>query len=120
MVQDLNAHELMKVSISLEEWNIFERRWVVFQTGSGIADVSASAQLFQCATDSLGDALLKVDPGITGCPLTKVLAKMKALAVILLLWVLLDQNCLISNKKGMIHFENLLHVHVEKAKLVVL
>ena len=47
--------------VSLEEWNIFVRRWNVFRIGSGIDDSSAAPQLFQCATSTLGDALLKND-----------------------------------------------------------
>ena len=74
--------------ISLES-NIFQRRW----TDSGIDDMSAAAQLFQCSTDNLGDSLLKVDPEITSHPVTEVLAKMKALAVIQLPLVFCNQNC---------------------------
>ena len=47
--------------ITLEEWNMFRRRWEVFADGSGILvngayDPTAAHQLFQCADDSLGDA----------------------------------------------------------------
>ena len=61
---------------------MFERRWNVFQSGSGIDGNSAAPQLFQCANETLGDALLKVDPDITDKSMEIVLATMKALAVI--------------------------------------
>ena len=76
--------ERPKVSsgIALEDWNIFHRRWMVFRDGSGIDDRSAAAQLFQCADDPLGDALLKMDPEITRRPVSEVMEKMKSLAVV--------------------------------------
>ena len=61
---------------------MFQRRWQVFATGSGISDAIAAHQLFQCADEILGDAILKVDPGITNKPVDAVLATMKKLAVI--------------------------------------
>ena len=54
----------------------------MFATGSGISDAIAAHQLFQCADEILGDAILKVDPGITNKPVDAVLATMKKLAVI--------------------------------------
>ena len=65
-----------------ETWNTFERRWDNFRRGSGIDNASASLQLFQCATDSLGDALLKTDPTVTSRPIADVMAAMKSLAII--------------------------------------
>ena len=35
----------IEVGVSMEDWNIFERRWAVFRSGSNIADASASVQL---------------------------------------------------------------------------
>ena len=66
---------------------MFERRWEVFAEGSGILknesyDATAAHQLFQCADESLGDAILKVDPGITRKAVESILATMKKLAVI--------------------------------------
>ena len=76
--------ERLKVSmgIALEQWNMFQRRWQVFATGSGISDAIAKHQLFQCTDEILGDAILKVDPGITNKPVDAVLATMKKLVVI--------------------------------------
>ena len=68
--------------ISLEEWNVFQRRWNVYKPGSGIDDIQAPTQLFQCGNNSLGDAMLKVDPDMTTRSLEVVIATMKALAVI--------------------------------------
>ena len=44
--------------ISIKDWNVFERHWKVFKCGSGIDDNSAPAQLLQCASVTLGDAML--------------------------------------------------------------
>ena len=44
----------IEIGVSDEEWNVFVRRWTVFQTGSQIDIASAPAQLFQCAGPDLG------------------------------------------------------------------
>ena len=49
------------VGITTEEWNVFVRRWEVFQKGCGIDDTSAPSQLFQCASTELGDSMLKAN-----------------------------------------------------------
>ena len=36
------------IGVTLEQWNMFERRWDVFVTGSGINPTHSSPQLFQC------------------------------------------------------------------------
>ena len=53
------------IGVSVEEWNVFTRRWEVFRSGSGIDEASAPSQLFQCAGTELGDSLLKTNPTIT-------------------------------------------------------
>ena len=70
------------VGVSLEAWNAFTRRWQMFRQGSGINEVSATAQLFQCASQSLGDSLLKSDAEIVSKPLQELLSAMRRLAVI--------------------------------------
>ena len=70
------------VGVSAEEWNIFTRRWDVFVQGSGLVADDCSPQLFQCAAENLGDALLKTKPDITSKPTDELLAAMKSLAVI--------------------------------------
>jgi len=70
------------IGVSIEEWNIFVRRWEVFKCGSQIDDTAAPSQLFQCANNDLGDSLLKSDPAATSKPLSDLLNAMKALAVI--------------------------------------
>ena len=72
----------VELGISLEKWNLFERKWNVFKSGSGIPDNLAAAQLFQCADEALGDSLLKIDPNIVDTTVDTVLGKMKSLAVI--------------------------------------
>ena len=41
------------VGVTIEEWNVFTRRWEVFN------DASAPSQLFQCAGAELGDSFSK-------------------------------------------------------------
>ena len=57
----------VNIGVTLEEWNIFKRRWDVFVSGSGLDPDASSSQLFQCAGDELGDSLLKTDPSIVNC-----------------------------------------------------
>ena len=71
------------VGVSIEQWQVFVRRWEVFKHGAHIDDASAAPQLFQCATQELGDTLLKSDAHITTKPLADLLTQMKKLAVIL-------------------------------------
>ena len=70
------------MGLSLEAWNVFTRRWQMFMQGSGIYEVSATAKLFQCASQSLGDSLLKSDAEIVSKPLQELLSAMRRLAVI--------------------------------------
>ena len=72
----------VNIGVTLEEWNIFKRRWDVFVSGSGLDPDASSSQLFQCAGDELGDSLLKTDPSIVSKPTSVVMAAMKSLAVI--------------------------------------
>ena len=68
--------------MTLEEWNIFKRRWDVFVSASDLDPDASSSQLFQCAGDELGDNLLKTDPSIVSKPTSIVTGAMKSLAVI--------------------------------------
>ena len=68
--------------VSREEWNVFVRRWEVFQAGSGITEASAPYQLFQCAGAKLGDSLLKANPNAGSNILAELLNAMRSLAVI--------------------------------------
>ena len=80
----------LQVSIPLDlswidlvlRWASQWRRWHVFQSGSKIDDQSAAPHLFQCASDGLGDALLKVDAEITTKSLDILMTTMKSLAII--------------------------------------
>ena len=73
---------VVDVGVDEETWNAFVRRWDTFRIGSNICDNSAPTQLFQCATESLGDLLLKSDPTITAKSTDDVLEAMRAIAVI--------------------------------------
>ena len=72
----------LNASITLEEWNIFQRRWDVFVAGTGIDPTNSSQQLFQCASEELGNSLLKTNPQITFKPVKDVMNALKSLAVV--------------------------------------
>ena len=72
----------IEIGVSDEEWNVFVRRWTVFQTGSQIDIASAPAQLFQCAGPDLGDIILKSNPKATSLSTDDLLKSMRSLAVI--------------------------------------
>ena len=73
---------LIEAGATMEDWNVFERKWRMYKTGSHITDSDAALHLFQCAESALGDALLKADPDITSKVEAEVLEQMKNLAVI--------------------------------------
>ena len=56
------------IGVSMEDWNVFLRRWRVYKEGSDISDTAAPPQLFQCTSKALGDNLLKFDADITTKP----------------------------------------------------
>ena len=70
------------VGVSIEEWNIFVRRWSVFRAGSGIDDASAPSQLFQWAGTALGDSLLKSNANARSLPFADLLKAICSLAII--------------------------------------
>ena len=65
-----------------EQWNMFERRWGFYKPGSGITATNAASQLFQCASEDLGDYMLKVDPNIASKTEAEVTKLMKQLAIV--------------------------------------
>ena len=71
----------VNICVTLEEWNIFKRRWDVFVSGSSLDPDASSSQLFQCAGDGLGDSLLKTDPSIVSKLTSVVMGAMKSIAV---------------------------------------
>lgn len=70
-----------KIDTGVEEevWNSFMRRWEAFRVGSGINQNTAPMQLFQCATESLGDLVLKYDPDIHNKDIDTVISIMRSL-----------------------------------------
>ena len=72
----------VNIGVTIEEWNVFTRRWEVFKSGSGINDASAPSQLFQCAGPELRDSLLKANANAASENLTELLAAMRSLAII--------------------------------------
>ena len=73
---------LIEAGATMEAWNVFERKWRMYKTGSHITDRDAALHLFQCAESALGDALLKTDPDIVSKDVDEVLEQMRNLAVI--------------------------------------
>ena len=69
--------------MSLEEWNVFTRMWNVFKQDSVFNAQSASVQLFQSASQTLGDQMLKADADIASKSIGDALEAMQRLAVIL-------------------------------------
>ena len=65
-----------------EDWNAFLRRWETFRIGSHIADAAASTQLFECATEQLGNIVLRAHPTFTSKPLAEALTILKSIAVV--------------------------------------
>ena len=54
----------------------------MFVDGSGFDPAASSSQLFQCASEELGNSLLKADPSITSKPTADLMKAMKTLAVV--------------------------------------
>ena len=51
------ARPSIDVGVSVEAWNVFTRRCQMLMQGSGINEALTTAQLFQCASQSLGNSL---------------------------------------------------------------
>ena len=72
----------LDTGIDQETWIAFTLRWEQYCKGSGIDENLKSLQLFQCATETLGNLLLKANPKITECTPEVMLEEMHRLAVI--------------------------------------
>ena len=70
------------LGVEQESWNSFLVRWEAFRSGSSIDENSAATQLFQCASDTLSEIILKSDPQIQSRSLQEVLSIMETFAVI--------------------------------------
>ena len=73
---------IIDIGVDEETWNAFIRRWETFRIGSDISDTAAPMQLFQCASEALGNLLLKSDPMLTTKSMKDLLTVMRSLAVI--------------------------------------
>ena len=80
------AHKLIPPSVDVgidqEEWISFTMRWKQYCRGSQMCEEMQSLQLFQCASDALGNLLLKSNPNITDCPPEAILKALERIAVI--------------------------------------
>ena len=61
---------------------MFVVRWNQFRVGSNLGPDSSSLHLFNCASESLGNLILRAEPNITDSCEKDVLSAMKAFAVI--------------------------------------
>ena len=73
---------IIDAGVDQEAWLMFTRRWKAFRIGCHINDDIAAIQLFQCASERLGDLMLKSDPKIMMKSVQEVLTAMESLAVI--------------------------------------
>ncbi|KAL9975404.1 hypothetical protein ACROYT_G012562 [Oculina patagonica] len=71
----------INVGVSIEDWNVFLRRWEVFRKGSNINEASSPSQLFQCAGAELGDSLLTTNPNFASESLEQLLATLAVIPV---------------------------------------
>ena len=69
------------IGITAEDWKLFESRWKLYVKSAGITH-DKSTQLFQCASEQLGDAVLRIDSDVSDKTEKELLDTMKSLAVI--------------------------------------
>ena len=72
----------IRLNITTEEWNAFNRRWTIFSTGTNIPTTSAVSHLLECTSEDLGDIVLRAHPNFTTKPMDEALRLLKALAVV--------------------------------------
>jgi hypothetical protein len=70
------------IGVDQEEWNTFTIRWRQYCNGVNLSESLQSLQLFNCASENLGNLLLKSNPNITDLPVDAVMKNMEAFAVI--------------------------------------
>ena len=58
---------------SMEEWNVYERRWDAYVAGSGLDAANCASHLFDCAGEELKNIILKMDSTILSRPTTELL-----------------------------------------------
>ena len=73
---------VVKSSITNEEWNAFTRRWAHYRTGCNISDTDATTQLLECASEDLGDLVLRAHPQFTSKPINEAIKLLKSFAVV--------------------------------------
>ena len=72
----------VEMGISMEEWNVFKRRWDAYVIGSGLDADTCTSQLFDCTGEELGNTILKSKSTILSGTTKDLMATMKDLAVI--------------------------------------
>lgn len=72
----------IEAGIDQEAWIAFTIRWQQYCQGSQLDRNLQSLRLFQCASESLGNLLLKANPRITDCTPEVVLEELRRFAVI--------------------------------------
>lgn len=72
----------VKLNSSSEEWNAFLRRWETFKSGYHLPDEEVVGQLLECATEELGNIVLRAHPDFVTKPLSDATKLLKSLAVV--------------------------------------
>ena len=62
----------IEAGVSMETWNLFTRKWKIYQEGYSLNDNDGSRHLFQCADSTLGEALLKKNADITSKQVSQI------------------------------------------------
>lgn len=70
------------IGVSAEEWKLFESRWSLYTKSANISQNDAAVQLFQCASEQLGDAVLRLENNVSTKSEKELLDIMRSLAVI--------------------------------------
>ena len=70
------------IGVDQEEWNTFKVRWKQYCNAVNLSSQMESLQLFNCASEHLGNLMLQANKDITDEPVNRVMATMEAFAVI--------------------------------------
>lgn len=70
------------IGVDQEEWNTFTVRWRQYCNGVHLNEGMRSLQLFNCASEKLGNLLLKFNPNITDLSADVVMKTIESFAVI--------------------------------------
>ena len=70
------------IGVDQEEWNTFKIRWKQYCNGVNLSRELQSLQLFNCASENLGNLMLQANKDIADEPVDRVMTTMESFAVI--------------------------------------